>query len=214
MDVPKEVLDELEKRINRLQAIIEIAERKLPASQQRPVPKPPSSFPVYLWTGAAWVIGGLLILLFLRSRYGETLSSAPTGVSMAVYLVLALGVTALLLAYYFSQRKKQEDVLDIDEMARSAKRLLKEFYFPLREALKSNDRDSLRAIADKLLEDPLLAKAMDVLHEGNPKLCAYALYLYVSKEAVNEEDIEEALQELDNKPLRKLLITMLDGRRV
>lgn len=214
MDVPKEVLDELEKRINRLQAIIEIAERELPPSQQRPVPKPQSPLPVYLWTSAAWIIGGLLILLFLRSRYGETLNSVPAGVSMAVYLILALGAAALLLAYYFSQRKKPEDVLDIDEMARSAKRLLKEFYFPLREALKSNDRDSLRAIADKLLEDPLLAKAMDVLHEGDPKLCAYALYLYVSREAVNEEDIEEALQGLNNKPLRKLLSTMLEEKRV
>ncbi|EEB74832.1 hypothetical protein [Thermococcus sp. AM4] len=213
MSVPGEVLDELEKRIKRLQAVIEIAE-SVPSPEVRPVPKPPSSFSVYLWMSAAWFIGGLLIIYFLRSRYGGTLSNAPTGVSLAVYAILALGVVVLLVAYYLSRRREEGEVFDIDERARAARRLLKEFYLPLKEAFKWGDEEAIRALADRLLEDPLLARAMEILREGDPKLCAYALYLYVSRESVGEDEIKEALERLDNKPLRRLLSALLEGQRI
>ncbi len=210
MSVPREVLDELDKRIKRLQAVIEIAE-SVPPSDNRPIPKLQSSFSVYLWMSVAWFIGGFLIIYFLRSRYGRALNSAPTGVSLAVYAVLALGVVILLVAYYLSRRKEEGEVFDIDERARAARRLLKEFYLPLKKALEGDDEEAVRALADRLLEDPLLARAMDVLHEGNPELCAYALYLYVSREKVGGDEIRETLERLDNKPLRRLLSALVEG---
>jgi len=210
MSVPKEVLDELDKRIKRLQAVIEIAE-SVPSQEEKPVPRPQSQFSAYLWMSVAWFVGGLFIIYFLRSRYGGALGNAPTGVSLAVYAVLALGVVILLVAYYLSRRKEEGEVFDIDERARAARRLLKEFYLPLKKALEGDDEEAIRALADKLLEDPLLARSMEVLREGDPKLCAYALYLYVSRENVGRDEIRETIERLDSKPLRRLLSTLVEG---
>lgn len=211
MNVPDEIKNELEKRIKRLQALIEIAEERAPASSERPIPKPSSSATVYLWTSVAWIVGGLLVLYFLRSRYGGTLGNAPTKVSLTVYAILTVGVVVLMAAYYLSRRREEGEVFDLDERVRAARRVLREFYLPLKDALEKGDEKTLRELADKLIEDSFLAKAMEVAREGDPKLTAYALYLYLSRDTVGRDEIREAIDNVDNKPMRLLLKSLLKG---
>ena len=211
MNVPDEIKNELDKRIKRLQALIEIAEERLPSSSDRPIPKPSSSAGVYLWMSTAWIVGGLLILYFLRSRYGGALGNAPTKVSLTVYTILTIGIVVLMVVYYLPKKRKEGEVFDLDDRARAARRVLREFYLPLKDALEKGDEKVLQELADKLIDDPLLAKSMEVLREGDPKLTAYALYLYLSRDTVERDEIREVIDNVDNKPMRLLLKSLLEG---
>ncbi len=207
------VVSEIEKRMKRLQAMVEIAEESLRFEEGRKkAPKP--SFGntwTYLITALAWTLGGLFLLYLFRSRYSGVVGGAPTGVSIAVYAVIALGIVAALLFYYLPRRKGSDEEFDLDERARAAKLLIKNFYVPLEEALLDGNDGALGALADKLLEDPLLAHAMEVVREGDPRVAAYALYLYVSFKSgnVSPKEVEEAVENVDNRPLRLLLESCL-----
>ncbi|ASJ03429.1 hypothetical protein A3L09_09230 [Thermococcus profundus] len=208
MEVPKEVFNEIDKRVKRLNALIEIAEERALSEEKRPVPKPSSPVSAYLWVSAAWVIGGLLILYLLRSRYGSVLGSA-SGASLMIYGVLTVGILLLIIFYYLSRRGSEEETFDLDERARAARRVVRDFYIPLREALENNDESALRRLADRLMDDPMLNRAMEVSKEGDPRVVAYALYLYTSPGAADEEEIAEAAQTVGNRVMAILLQSLL-----
>lgn len=212
------VFAEIERRKKRLQALVEIAEQSLLLeSEKREAPKPQTGFSsTYLWTSLAWVVGGIVILYYIRSRYGGSLGGAPSALPITVYLIIALGLGAVAVYYINSRKKEEVEVFDPGERGRAAKRLIKEFYGPLEEGLRNNDLRGLTSLADRLLEDPLLGKAMEVAKEGDPKLSAYALYLYVSFVSGNvpPEEIEEAIEKVDNRPLRLLLSSLLSRDNV
>lgn len=210
MNVPKEVFDEIEKRVRRLNALAEIAEERALVEERRPIPKVQSQFSTYLWVSAAWVIGGLLILYFLRSRYRGILGSSSRA-SLMVYAVLTVGVLVMVVLYYLQSKGSGEESFDLAERARAARRVVKDFYVPLREALEKGDAGALRLLADKLLEDPLLARAVEVSKEGDPKLMAYALYLYASGNLADPDELREAVGRVDNWVLRLLLGSAFEG---
>ncbi|NJF25629.1 hypothetical protein E3E29_08280 [Thermococcus sp. Bubb.Bath] len=207
------VISEIEKRMKRLQAMVEIAEESLRFEEgRRKAPKPSQgNMWTYLITALAWTLGGLFILYLFRSRYSGVVGGAPTGVSIVVYAIIALGIVAVLLFYYLPRRRGAVEEFDLDERARAAKLLIKNLYAPLKEALLEDNDTALGAMADKLLEDPLLAHAMEVVREGDPRLAAYALYLYVSFKSgnVSLEDVAEAVEKVDNRPLQLLLESLL-----
>jgi hypothetical protein len=217
MDMPEPamegVVSEIEKRMKRLQAMVEIAEESLRFEEgRRKAPKPSQgNVWTYLITALAWTLGGLFILYLFRSRYSGVVGGTPTGVSIAVYAVIALGIVAALLFYYLPRRRGTVEEFDLDERARAAKLLIKNFYTPLKEALLEGNDGALGALADKLLEDPLLAHAMEVVREGDPRLAAYALYLYVSFKSGNVpiEEVAEAIETVDNRPLQLLLESLI-----
>ena len=206
-------VSEIERRMKRLQAMVEIAEESLRFEEgRRKAPKPSSgNIWTYLVTALAWTLGGLFILYLFRSRYSGVVGGAPTGVSIAVYAIIALGIVAALLFYYLPRRKESVEEFDLDERARAAKLLIKNFYTPLKEALLAGNDRALGALADKLLEDPLLSHAMEVVREGDPRVAAYSLYLYVSFKSgnVSLEEVAEAAENVDNRPLQLLLKSLL-----
>ncbi|ASJ01137.1 hypothetical protein [Thermococcus gorgonarius] len=213
----KGVLDQIQLRKKRLQALVDIAEQSLlnEESRKKPPAEVGSHFPMtYVWIALAWIIGGLVILYYIRVQYGGTIGGL-SGLSIGIYSVLALGFALMVVVYYLNRNKKVE-TFDLSERGRAAKKLIKEFYTPLENALENDDLDGLLSLADRLLEDPLLANAMEATKEGDPKVAAYALYLYVSyrRGKVPIEEVMTSLETVDNKPLRLLLETLLPGQEI
>jgi len=202
-----DAVEEIERRIKRLEALAEIIEySNLRESHKKPVPRAASgSLWLYLVGGLAWVIGGLAILYLMRARYPSVFSLS--GSAMALYVILAIGI-ALLLAYYFFQREEGEPVENRHVLSKT---LVRDFYVPLKDAIENNDLDRVRALAERLLDDPVVSRAFEVLGEGDPKLTAYALYVYASKDFVSGEEIREALQRADNRLSKLLLKSLLEG---
>ncbi|MDV3104623.1 hypothetical protein [Thermococcus waiotapuensis] len=208
----KDVLDQIQLRKKRLQALVDIAEKSILSDEngKKPPAEVGSSFPMtYVWIALAWIIGGMIILYYIRVQYGGTIGGV-SGLSMGLYSILALGFALMGVFYYLSRNKKVE-TFDLGEREKAAKKLIKEFYTPLENALENDDLEGLLSLADRLLEDPLLASAVEVTREGDPKVAAYALYLYVSyrRGKVPIEEVTTSLETVDNKPLRLLLETLL-----
>jgi len=58
-----------------------------------------------------------------------------------------------------------------------------------------------------------VAEAITELNEGDPKVMAYALYLYLNRNSVHPSEINEVVTLLKNKPLKKLLLA-ISGEKV
>ncbi len=198
----KEVLREVEKRIKKLEAELELLEEDLErAEMEKKPPKTETPSVYYLTFMAFWAGGGLVILAYMRSRLAPTVT-VPIGLYALIALVIFLPPFLYLLM------RKQEKEPAVERI--SALRLtLSGFYRPLKKALEEDDRKALTRIADRLLDDPRLASAVELANEGDAKMNAYALYLYAHYSPELREEVEEALKKMTNKPLRTLLSSLI-----
>ncbi len=199
----EEVLKEIDLRMKRLEAQVELLEEQLERESSRRVPTSADKFSLYylLFMGL-WFIIGLLVLLYLHSRV------AP-GVELSLWLYALIGAVTvgLPLAYLLWPRRPEE--IGIEERLAAAKVALKAFYKPLREAVEKNDPGALISLADRLLNDPGLSAAVELANEGDPKVIAYALYLYANYSDELEDDAKETLNLLTNRPVKLLLSSLL-----
>ncbi|NJE05205.1 hypothetical protein E3E36_03405 [Thermococcus sp. M36] len=211
-----EVLDEIDRRIKRLQAEIEIAEERMRYLEQFGAPQGPSGYMgdhsfYYLLLLGIWAFIGFLVLLYLRNRL-------PSGVRVPIlpYAVIAAAMVALPIVYNVLQGRREEKTLleEAEERGRLARLVLSRFYRPFREAVEKNDLRAMEALADALLGDPILAEAMERTMEGDPKIVAYALYLYTRYSPELRDEVAEAIERLNNRPVRALLLELIGGQRL
>ncbi|WP_297093143.1 hypothetical protein [Thermococcus sp.] len=210
----EEVLEEIDRRIKRLRAEMELAEERLRYLDQIGAPSKYRALQrkdysvYYLLLMAVWVLLGFLALMAISHRlpYGFNFPLLP-------YLLIVLVVIVLPLAYYYlSRREEPKTPMDeLEERERLARLVLSLFYQPLREAVEKDDRKAMENLAEELLNNPLLAEAVEKTKEGDPKVMAYALYLYATYRPEMEEDVRETLSILGNRPLRALLSTLVEG---
>ncbi|NJE76288.1 hypothetical protein [Thermococcus sp. ES12] len=210
----EEVLEELDRRIKRLQAEVELAEERLryldeigAPSRYRTLQRKDNSV-YYLLLMAVWVLLGFLALMAISHRlpYGFSFPLLP-------YVLIVLLVIVLPLAYYYlSRREEPKTPMDeLEERERLAKLALSLFYLPLREAIEKEDRRKIEELAEDLLNNPILAEAIERTNEGDPKAMAYGLYLYATYRPELEGEVREALRMVNNKPIRALLKELVEG---
>lgn len=218
----EDVLAEIDGRIKRLSAQVEIAEERLRYLEEIGAPSKyrllqgRKDYGVYyLILLGLWLMAGVLVLIRMKRNLPETFN-----LPLLPYLIIAAVVAVAPLVYLFLSKKRHPGtpMEELEELERAAKLVISGFYTPLRRAVEAGDVDGMRALAEKLLNDPLLARALERTHEGSPKVMAYALYLYSTYDEDLKGDVEEALTSLTNKPLRMLLRTLLppdetDGKR-
>lgn len=204
----RDIIVEIDRRIKRLQAEIEIAEVGLKRVEElkertRSI-KIKDYSPYYLAGMLLWFAIGLFLLLFVSKRF-------PAGVTIPTGLyALIIVVFSVPLAYYLITREKTEEPRkNLLERERMARLVLKAFYEPLKRAVEKDDRKALETLADELLNNPSLASAIEQLGEGNPKLMAYGLLLYARFEEGLEEEVRETVERIHNKPIKALLESLL-----
>ncbi|ASI98897.1 hypothetical protein [Thermococcus celer] len=208
------VLDEIDRRIKRLQAEIDIAEERLRYLEEV---GSPSRYNVirrddyslyYLVLMGIWILLGFLSLIAVGHRlpYSFNLPVLP-------YLLVTLVVIVLSVAYYWLGRRAEPKTPmdELEERERLARLVLSRFYKPLREAVEKDDREAMEALAEELLNDSLLAGAVERMGEGDPKVMAYSLYLYTRFRPELEGEVREALSSLGNGPMRALLSGLIEG---
>lgn len=205
----KEVLEEIENRIRRLEAEIELVEGRLQflervgaSSKYQILRKRKSMDEMYIMFFVLWGFIGLVLLLYLKYKYSEILPF-----SLTPYIWAMVGFILLPFAYYmfFSKKTESETPMEyLERRERMARLAINRFYIPLKEALEKKDKEKLKAVADRLLEGEV-AKAIEELNEGDPKVMACALYIYINKDQVGSDEIKNIVEIMKNKPLKKLL---------
>jgi hypothetical protein len=203
------IIEEIDKREKRLQAIIEISEERLRHLEELGPrawgPQVRDYSVYYVLLLLAWIVIGLIVLVFLSKR-----TPGQLRIPLLPYVLLAV-VFSIPLFYYLLTKGKGESTLGVDfvERERMARMLLERFYKPLREAVVEENQEKIEELANRLLDDPVLAEAMEKLHEGDPKRVAYALLLYSKYTPELEEEVKNTLESLTNRPARALLETLL-----
>lgn len=197
------VLEEIDRRIKRLLAEIEIIEDAL-GREERKKPEVRDYSTYYLVGMLLWFAIGLVLLLAISKR-------APSGVKIptGLYALIVIAFSVPLAYHLLTRERKEEPGKDLLERERMARLVLKAFYEPLRKAVEENDTRAIEFLAEELLRNPDLAGAMERLGEGNPKLIAYALLLYSNFGDGLEEEIEETVQRLHNRAVKALLLSRL-----
>ncbi|WP_297470396.1 hypothetical protein, partial [Thermococcus sp.] len=205
----RDTIIEIDRRIKRLQAEIEIAEESLRRIEELGArakgPKVKDYSPYYLAGMLLWFTIGLVVIVFISKR-------SPSGVTIptGLYALMIVAFSVPLLYYLLTRERNEEPGRDFLERERMARLVLKAFYEPLKRAVESDDRKALETLADELLNNPPLASAIERLGEGNPKLMAYGLLLYARFEENLVEEVRETIARLHNKPVKALLKTLLD----
>ncbi len=203
----KTVLEEIEKRIKRLEAEIELAELSLKRMEKsvkgEQLLKKTSSYPFYyLLFMIVWMIVGLLFLIGLKNRL-----PLITNFPMVKYGLLFILVFFIPIVYFIWTNRETEGITTgIEVREKWARTVIKRFYIPLKEALEKEDEAKIAELADSLLENMELARAVEGTHEGDPKMMSYALYLYIQRSPELKNEIRETSERLANKPLKKLLL--------
>ncbi|WP_297507841.1 hypothetical protein [Thermococcus sp.] len=202
MEAMKEALEEVERRIKKIEAEIELLEEGLErAESEKKPPKVETTSVYYLAFMAFWAIAGLILLAYMRSRVAPGVR-----VPIGLYALIALVIFVPPFLYLLMRKPEEEPAV---ERISALRLTLSGFYRPLKKALEENDREALTKIADRLLDDPRLASAVELANEGDAKLNAYALYLYARYSPELKGEVEETLERLTNKPLRALLSSVL-----
>lgn len=219
MDI-NEVISEIERRIRRLEAEIEFVEQRLALmektgaiSRYKTWERRQESSVHYLAMFLIWIILGLSLLIYIKSRY-----AGGVPIPTAFYTIITATLVLLPLLYIlwrtFRKEQKESPVDYLESRERSARIVISSFYSPLKDALREGDDGRILRLADELLNSPVLSEAIKTVNEGNPKLMAYALYLYVNRELGLEREISETLRDLDNKPLKKLLTRLIQNGKI
>ncbi|AHF80737.1 Hypothetical protein TES1_1359 [Thermococcus paralvinellae] len=212
----EKVFEEIERRIKRLEAEIELAEKRLKLLEETGAAykyqiweKRESYLEYYLVFAVIWIMMGLMLVLYIKNKYVQRITPPLTP-----YLILALVLIFLPLIYMlwdFMHKEEIENSLEyLNKKEKNAQIVLNEFYRPLKEALEKGDEEKLCYIADNLLTSPRLAKAIEETNEGDPKVMAYALYLYLNRDKDIKDEIEKTVKILRNKPLKVLLSFLLE----
>ncbi|AMQ18281.1 hypothetical protein [Thermococcus peptonophilus] len=204
-----DVFEEIEKREKRLNAIIEIAEDRLKHIEELGVkakgPQIKDYSAYYVFITLIGIILGTAVLAFVSRRVGSRIN-----IPIKLYAVLLLLFSIPAVYYILFNRKPEESPgSDLVERERMARILLERFYKPFREAVQADDRVKIEELANRLLEDPILASSMEILNEGDPKIVAYALLLYARYEPGLENEVKETLNIVTNKPTKALLEALL-----
>ncbi|ASJ10185.1 hypothetical protein A3L12_02185 [Thermococcus sp. P6] len=210
----EEALKEIEVRMRRLQAEVELAEERLRYLEELGVPskyralRRKDSAHTYLLLMAVWVLLGFLLFIVTSRRLPYWF-----GFPLSPYLLVMLVVMLLPLVYYYLSRRNEPKtpMEELEERERMARLVLSRFYRPLRKALEKDDRSAMEKLAEELLNDPLLGRAIEETREGDPKMMAYALYLYTEYRQGMEEEVRETISRLSNRPLRALLLGLIEG---
>ncbi|MBO8174296.1 MAG: hypothetical protein H0Z18_03455 [Thermococcus sp.] len=215
----EKVFKEIEKRIKRLEAEIELAEKRLELLEETGAAhkyqiweKRKSYSEYYLIFIAIWMIMGLMLLLYIKNKYAQRIP-----LSLTPYIILAFVLIILPLIYVvwkFMYKEEIESPLEyLSKREKNARIVLNAFYLPLKEALENENEEKLRRIADNLLTSEGLARAIEEENEGDPKVMAYAIYLYLNRDKDVKDEIEETVKLLRNKPLKALLSFLLEKDR-
>jgi len=205
----EEVIEEIELRIKRLRAEIEISEEVLKRSEELRARtkelRVKDYSPYYLAGMLLWFTVGLVVLVVLSRKTPQNFT-IPTNL-----YALMVAAFSLPLAYYFiTGGKRRETRDDFLERGRLARLVLNTFYLPLKKAVENDDREAIEILADELLRNPSLANAIEKLGEGNPRVMAYGLLLYSRFQEGLEKEVEETIERLHNKPVRTLLMSLLN----
>ncbi|WP_297421410.1 hypothetical protein [Thermococcus sp.] len=201
-----EVLEEIDRRMRRLEAQVELLEAQIERETSNRVPRVEDRFSLYyMLFMALWFVIGLAVLVYIRGRVTQGMK-----LSLGLYVLVGAVAVGAPLAYLLWPKRFTETKLE--ERLTAAKVALKAFYKPLKRAVQDGDLDSLRALADRLLNDPQLSTAIELANEGDPKVMAYALYLYADYRPELRDEVEELLGMLTNKPLRRLLSSRIKER--
>ncbi|MFA4641153.1 hypothetical protein [Pyrococcus kukulkanii] len=145
----------------------------------------------------AMLVLEILVLAFFRARF----KVLDINIESIMYLLLAF-LALLILMLFFGRRKSEEGTRDIREKIDEYRKVSK-FYSRLKEAIERGSREDITKLADEILEDPLLSKALKNSGVGDPKVIAYSLYLYANRDKVDNSEVEEVKGML-GYPLRKL----------
>ncbi|BAD84334.1 hypothetical membrane protein, conserved [Thermococcus kodakarensis KOD1] len=204
-----DVFEEIEKREKRLNAIIEIAEDRLKHIEELGVkakgPQIKDYSAYYVLITLVGMILGTAVLVIVSRRI-ESGIKIPIKLYVVLMLLFAIPVVYYLL---FKRKPGESPGSDLVERERMARTLLERFYKPLKEAVQADDKAKIEELANRLLEDPILASSMEILNEGDPKVVAYALLLYARYEPGLENEVKETLSIVTNKPAKALLETLL-----
>jgi|Deesub1362B_J571_1020462.scaffolds.fasta_scaffold00031_15 hypothetical protein len=213
-----EVISEIERRIKRLEAEIEFVEQRLALmektgaiSRYKTWERRQESSVYYLMIFFIWIFLGLLLLIYIKSRYARGIP-IPTTFYIIITATLVLFPLSYILWRTFRKEQKESPIDYLESRERSARIVISSFYNPLKDALREGNDERILKLADELLNSPILSEAIKIVNEGDPKLMAYALYLYVNRNLGLEEEIKETLQSLDNRPLKKLLTYLLQNK--
>ncbi|MFA4701783.1 hypothetical protein [Pyrococcus kukulkanii] len=145
----------------------------------------------------AMLVLEILVLAFFRARF----KVLDINIESIMYLLLAF-LALLILMLFFGRRKSEEGTGDIREKIDEYRKVSK-FYSRLKEAIERGSREDITKLADEILEDPLLSKALKNSGVGDPKIIAYSLCLYANRDKVDNSEVEEVKGML-GYPLRKL----------
>ncbi|MBC7095129.1 hypothetical protein [Thermococcus sp.] len=209
----KEVLEEIETRIKRLEAEIELIEERLKfldrvgaTSKYQILQRRTKTGELYIMFFVIWGFMGLTLLLYLKYKYSEIL---PFSLTPYIGAMMAFIIIPFLYYFFLSKQSEPENPINyLEKKERMARLALNRFYIPLKEALK---HEKLKEIANRLLQGEV-ADAITELNEGDPKVMAYALYLYLNRDSVRPSEINEVVTLLKNKPLKKLLLTISEEK--
>lgn len=215
MGSKKDAVEEIKRRIKRLDAEIEIIEGRLQKLEESRVKynfkttKKSSYTAYYLILMGLWMVIGALVL-------GNVSKRLPFKVGLPILPLLLTGFVIIGASFIYLLRGEREEsespFADLEEKERMLKILLSQFYTPLLKAIEEEDSAALRSLADRVMNDPTLSKALKRTGEGDPREVAYALYLYAVYGEELKPEVEEALKLVQNRALRALLSTLIESQ--
>gem|GEM_PF-2008943 len=192
-------IKKFEERANVLEEVALQGESSLSSKYEDMLKKKSRYSIYYLIATAVFLFFEILLLIVIRYKYGlGTLN----------YSILIV-VTVILVFFLFmltSSPKVEED--SIQEKIVFYRLIANKFYKRIKGGLEKGDEELIRAVADDILKDPLFSRALEHANVGDPKVVAYALYLYLHRDKVDNLEVQNTIN-LVRGPIRMLLESIL-----